>query len=154
MGRVLCVSYTSNLSAILFPSPPFEVTMAKEEHKNTVEIKPGFDGRLEYFKAMSMYMQTFAVYKISEPPNIQGMFNALEGMFILAAPYIKKSYREEIDEELESIRTHLNIDNIYAKDIASRKLKRTAMKLYDYGKHILLPQSMDESIEVDWESVI
>lgn len=124
----------------------------KKDNKNTVEIKPGFDGRLEYFKSMSVYMQTFALYKISD--NIPGMFNALEGMFILAAPYIKKKYVDEIDKELETIRNHLSIDNIHAKDIAARKLKAVAMKVYDYGKHILLPQSMDDSIEVDWESYI
>jgi len=117
---------------------------------NSVEIKPSYDGRLEYFKSVGLFMSSFAIYKIQD--NINGMYNSLEGLYIMVAPYIKMRFRKEIEQQLHKAASLLGVDNLTARKALKSTLTSTAIMIQDYAKHIMLPQGLnDADEEVDWE---
>lgn len=109
---------------------------------NSVEIKPAFDGRLSYFAVFEEYMKDYRQARLSD--NLMHEYKALQGLHIMAAPFIKEVFRNEIKSLLKLSRTRLNSKNKNIRLSAEIPLTDAAEKLHHYGKHLLLPANYDD----------
>jgi len=117
---------------------------------NTVRIKSSFDGRLQYFDNLKKYMDALSDAILVN--NLHLQYRALNGMFYLTAPYIKKE--PNADAEALFKRIHLNLSmNKMTSDIAAAKdLSELSRLIFFNAKHLLLPQKLDDNEEIDWDS--
>lgn len=132
--------------------------MAEPEAPEAAEdqySKPGFDGRLHYYKIVGGFMRGIAQASIDN--NYDVWFNLLNCMFDLVSPFIRDS--KEIETLLTTVENKVynsnNCSNQSNQNVLNRNLERelhkVTRKLYQSAKHMLLPISDETNTEYSSE---
>lgn len=123
------------------------------ESNNTVAIKPSYDARLIYYDNLRIYMDNLAHAFNSR--DLSSQLINLNGIYMLSSPYIKQKYKDELEVLFDKIENLMKVNNQLVKDQVQKNIQQLSRKLFDYSKHLMLPQGMDDSAEeVDWEKFI
>jgi len=125
--------------------------MVMQQPTNYVATKPGFDGRLAFINVMEKAM--FLWLQASATRDQQLQYQALRQLHILVSPYVKNENNEEIKTLLSQIQQNLaqKNQNISITTNVQESLNNTAYKVFNYGKHLLLPQDMEDASEPNWD---
>jgi hypothetical protein len=124
-----------------------------DNSNNTVAIKPSYDARLIYYDNLRIYMDNLAHAFNSR--DLSSQLINLNGIYMLSSPYIKQKYKDELEELFDKIENLMKVNNQLVKEQVQKNIQQLSRKLFDYSKHLMLPQGMDDSAEeVDWEKFI
>ena len=126
--------------------------MKELEYKkaNSVLIKPGYDGRLVYFE-VGIKKHLDAWGDAINQNNFNQQFIALKAYHILTAPYIKNEFNNIILKQFKKINQILVIKDETIRMSAASLLSKVAYDLFNFSRHLMLPQDMEEKEDVDWE---
>lgn len=124
-----------------------------DNNNNTVAIKPSYDARLIYYDNLRIYMDNLAhAFNLRD---LSSQLINLNGIYMLSSPYIKEKYRIELEDLFDKVEQLMKVNNQMVKEQAQKNIQKLSRKLFDYSKHLMLPQGMDDSAEeVDWEKFI
>lgn len=118
--------------------------------------KPGYDGRLQYYKIIGGFMKGISESSLSN--NYDAWFNLIHCMFDMVCPFIRKP--DELKKEIEKVEkivysnssTSTNHSNQYILNRnVEKKLHELTGKLYTAAKHMLLPIQEETDTEYSTE---
>jgi hypothetical protein len=126
--------------------------MVFQKKENYVEAKPGFDGRLAFINIMEKAMENWLDASANNNQTLQ--FKALQQLHVLVCPYIKTEFNKDITNLLSRIKLNLQrVDsNKTIRWIVEDDLTTVSYNLFNYGKHILLPQDVEDQSDPDWDA--
>jgi len=130
-----------------------------DDEEPKIYTKPGYDGRLEYFKVLKDYMINIANAQFMG--DFAAWLRLLRGMFALVQPYINPVDATKINAMITTIRqqyTTINSDTIHGcnkkviNGFLDNKLQTLMELLYTSSKHLLLPTQPVDDDEYDFDS--
>jgi len=121
-------------------------------------VKPGYDGRMQYYATLEKFMLGLSNAQIAG--DFAAWIRVASGFISLIGPYIKPSHAVILREKLNQARAgymklqqnmYESSNKAYVEGILDTQLQQLTDKIYEFGRHIFLPVSDEESEEFDIE---